>query len=241
MSVVVVMPSRGRPAQAEVAIRALRETAARVDTRVVLVIDADDPKADEYRALAWDPIPYRTEVAIVVLDPDETGNLVKATNTVSLRVAHEDPGCIIGNLGDDHVARTEGWDRIVAEALATPGVAYGDDLLQGEALPTAPFISAEVVLALGYYALPDLEHMFIDNVWRDVGAQTGTLRYLPSVVIEHVHPAVGKATWDEGYIRVNSVKAIKRDHDRYYSWREHAMSHDIERVRTMLEARGVAA
>lgn len=239
MNVVVVVPSRGRPEQARHTLEAIADTAARVSTRTVLAVDRDDPELAGYRALVGRPgRAYRDPVTLVVLDADETGNLVKATNTVSLRIAAEDPHCIIGNLGDDHRPRTPGWDSAVLEALATPGVAYGDDLLQGEALPTAPFISAEIVQALGYYALPDLEHMFIDNVWRDVGAQTGTLRYLPSVVIEHVHPAAGKAEWDDGYLRVNSQQAIRRDHDRYYSWRQHAMGHDIGRVRAML---GVAA
>lgn len=232
MSITVVIPSRARPERAEVAINALRQTAVRVDTTIVLAVDLDDPRFMCYADLRFEaPGP---EVTFVTLRPADTGSLVKATNTVSMRVANADPQTIIGNLGDDHVARTPGWDRMVADALATPGVAYGDDLLQGEVLPTAPFISAQIVLALGYYALPDVDHMFIDNAWRDVGAQTGTLRYLPELVIEHVHPAVGKAEWDEGYQRVNAEDAIERDRRRYQSWREHAMAIDIGRVRDAL-------
>ena len=236
MTVTVVIPSRGRPDRARQAVQAVRDTAALVATSDVLAVDADDPLLPEDKALHFRP--FGAEVMTVVLQAGETGSLVKATNTVSMRIASVDPRAIIGNLGDDHMCRTPGWDRTIEDALRTPGVAYGDDLLQGEALPTAPFISAEIVTALGYYALPDLEHMFIDNVWRDVGAQTGTLHYLPDVVIEHVHPATGKVEWDEGYARVNNVRAIKRDHDRYYSWRQHAMGHDVGRVRAML---GVAA
>lgn len=239
MSVVVVMPSRGRPDRAASAIEAIRQTAVLVDTSVILAVDADDPTWDEYaRMAAQRRFLAGPEVSLVTLRGDETGNLVKATNTVSMRVARENPKAIIGNLGDDHFCRTPGWDKAVKTALRTPGVAYGDDLLQGQELPTAPFISAEIALALGYYALPDLDHMFIDNVWRDVGAQTHTLRYLPDVVIEHLHPAVGKAEWDEGYKRVNSEAAIAVDHRRYYSWRKNAMLVDIGRVRAAL---GVAA
>jgi hypothetical protein len=236
MNVVIVMPSRGRPRRAAVAIQAIRDTAVRIDTRVVLVVDADDPELPRYQALTFPP--FGAEVSTVVLQPNETGSLVKATNTVAMRIAREDPDCIIGNLGDDHLCRTPGWDKRVMRALATPGVAYGDDLLQGQELPTAPFISAQIVLALGYYALPDLDHMFVDNVWRDVGAQTHTLRFLPDVVIEHVHPAAGKAEWDDGYKRVNAESAIAVDHRRYYSWRKNAMLIDIGRVRAAL---GVAA
>jgi hypothetical protein len=232
MTVTAVIPSRGRPDRAREAIEALRRHATMVGTGVVLAVDDDDPCLPEYRALRFPG--FGPEVTTVVLAAADTGSLVKATNTVSLRIAHEDPDAIIGNLGDDHVCRTLGWDRMVADALATPGVAYGDDLLQGEALPTAPFISGAIVLALGYYFLPDLEHMYCDNAVRDVGAQTGTLRYLPELVIEHMHPAVSKAAWDDGYIRVNSDEAILRDRARYESWREHAMATDIGRVRDAL-------
>lgn len=234
MSVVVVMPSRGRPARARAAIAAIRETAARVDTRVVLAVDENDPELPAYQALRWDPIPYRAEVALVVLEADETGGLVRATNTVSMRVAREDPGCIIGNLGDDHVARTPGWDTAVLDALATPGIAYGDDGFQGHELPTAPFISASIVLALGWYALPSCRHLFVDNAWRDIGVQAECLRYLPGVLIEHMHPLAGKAGWDDGYQRANGTDTVELDKRAYHDWRESWMATDIAAVRDVV-------
>lgn len=232
--IVVVIPSRGRPARAQRAIRAIRQTAARVDTRVLLAVDADDPKLDAYRRLWWDPIPYRSEVALVVLEGAETGNLVRATNTVSMRVAEEDPTAIIGNLGDDHVARTPGWDNRIAAALSTPGIAYGDDCFQRQNLPTAPFISASIVLALGWYALPSCRHMFIDNAWRDLGEMTRCLRYVPEVKIEHRHPLAGKAAWDDGYRKANGEETIEHDKRAYHEWRELYMAEDLRRVRAVL-------
>lgn len=233
MSVVVVIPSRGRPERAHRAVRAIRQTAARVDTRVVLAVDADDPQLDAYRDLRWD-LPYRSEVALVILEAAETGCLVKATNTVSLRIAEEDPGSIIGNLGDDHVARSAGWDNHVAAALATPGIAYGDDGFQRKDLPTAPFISAAIVLALGWYALPSCRHLFVDNCWRDLGEQTRSLRYLPDVLIEHEHPLAGKAEWDDGYRKANGGETVEHDKRAYHEWRERYMAEDLSRVRAVL-------
>jgi hypothetical protein len=217
VSVVVVMPSRGRPSRAHAAIAAIRGTAARVDTRVVLAVDEDDPELEAYRALRW-----------------ETGDLVRATNTVAMRIATEDPGCVIGNLGDDHVARTPAWDRRVLEALDEPGIAYGDDRFQRRELPTAPFISASIVLALGWYALPACRHLFVDNAWRDLGVQAGCLRYLPDVVIEHVHPLAGKAAWDEGYHRANGEETVEHDKRAYDEWREASMGADVDRVRAAI-------
>lgn len=232
MTITVVIPSRGRPERAREAIQAIRDTAALVATTVVLVVDADDPCLAEYRELHFRP--FGAEVSTVVLQPEDTGSLVRATNTVSMRIADVDPHAIIGNLGDDHICRTPGWDRAVELALVTPGIAYGDDRIQGEVLPTAPFISAEIVNALGYYFLPDLDHMYPDNVVRDIAEQAGVRRYLPDVVIEHVHPVTGQVGWDEGYLRVNDPKAIEVDKRRYESWRIHAMDQDIARVRAAL-------
>jgi hypothetical protein len=35
--------------------------------------------------------------------------------------------------------------------------------------------------------------------------------YLPDVIIEHLHPAAGKAEMDEGYARVNQPKWYEED------------------------------
>ncbi len=217
MSVVAVIPSRGRPERALAAAEALRKRAVLVGTSVVLVLDADDPTALRYSARS-DDIWYRAELSRVVLGPDDTGNLVKATNTVSLRIARENPTAIIGNLGDDHLCRTEGWDRLVKRALARPGIAYGDDKIHGAHLPSAPFISAEIVNALGWYALPTCHHLYIDDAWRELGKRIGSLHYVPDLVIEHMHPAVGKAKTDAGYDRAQAtVEADKAAFDDWYA------------------------
>ncbi len=216
MTVTVVIPSRGRPERAREAIQAVRDTAVLVGTSVVLAVDLDDPALPLYQALRFDG--FAAEVSMVTLRPEETGNLVRATNTVSMRISEADPTAIIGNLGDDHLARTDAWDRRIAEALATPGIAYGDDLLQGEHLPTAPFVSAAIVNALGWFFLPTVKHLYGDDCLKRIGRATGTLRYVPDVVIEHVHPAVGKAEWDAGYERANNAGASEYDLRAYSAW-----------------------
>lgn len=231
MSVVVAMPSRERPQRAAEAIHAARSLAVLTSTSIVLVVDADDSTLPAYRELTWDWGPM---VHLAVLEPEDTGNLVRATNTIVRFIMDDEPDAIVGNLGDDHMVRTQGWDRMVSDALESPGIAYGDDKVHGEHLPTAPFISGRIIRALGYYALPDCAHMYIDNAWRDIAELAGVRRYLPDLVIEHMHPAVGKALWDDSYLRTNSDSAILRDRAHYESWRKHAMDVDVGRVRDAL-------
>ena len=127
---------------------------------------------------------------------------------------------IIGTVNDDMLFRTDGWDRVVADALSSgPGIVYGDDLIHGERLPTSPFISREILAALGWYALPTCEHLYIDDAWRELGLGIDRLRFLPEMVVEHIHPAVGKAEWDDGYERANNKAIVDRDHAAYLAWR----------------------
>jgi hypothetical protein len=185
----------------------------------VLAVDRSDPELETYRGLRW-PGRYAAEVALVELDDDETGDLVRATNTMSLRIA-TDPDAIIGNLGDDQMARTPGWDRMVVEAMTEPGFVYGNDLFQGERLPCGGiFIHAAIVNALGWYALPACEHLFIDNAWALLGRNLGRLTYLPDMVFEHLHPLAGKGDWDDGYERANNAAAVDRDRIAFESWRD---------------------
>jgi hypothetical protein len=229
MSVVAVIPSRGRPERALIAADALRKQAVLVGTMVVLAIDADDPMLPGYYApLPTNDIYHRAEISRVVLCGYETGNLVKATNTVSLRIARENPATIIGNLGDDHVCRTEGWDKMVADALVEPGIAYGRDGIHDEHLPTAPFISGEIVSGLGWYALPTCHHLYIDDVWRELGQALGRLRYLPDLFIEHLHPAVGKADTDAGYVQAQAN--VDADRYAYEEWQQKYKDGDVRAV-----------
>lgn len=224
----VVIPSRGRPQRASEVLHAIRATAVLPDTRAWLAIDRDDPALPEYVALA-DGLAY-----LVPLAAHETGDLVRATNSVSMWLARLRPRSIIANWGDDHIPRTVGWDAAVTDALLTPGIAYGDDGIQGEHLPTAPFISSEIVEALGWYALPTCRHLFIDDCWKALGQDLGVLRYLPNVNIEHMHPAAGKAEWDAGYERANANGAMEVDRAAFNAWHLRYRAVDVANVRAAL-------
>lgn len=208
-----------------------------MSTRIVLAVDEDDPELDGY-ASATRFARYGPETVLMVLRMEETGNLTRASNTASLRIAAEDPDAIIGNLGDDQIARTPGWDKMVAGAMTEPGFVHGNDLFQREALPCGGiFIHASIVAALGWYALPVCEHLFIDNAWGDLGRGIGRLTYLPDMVFEHVHPFAGKAEWDEGYERANNREIVDRDRTAYETWRETWLESDIANIRSAMNVR----
>ena len=140
--------------------------------------------------------------------------MVKALNFSAMyRATDDNPPFAIGFCGDDHRPRTVGWDQAYLDALREmgTGIVYGNDLLQGEALPTQVAMTSDIIRALGYMAPPDLVHMYADNWWRELGRRAGCLRYLPDVIVEHMHPVAGKADWDEGHKRVNAPEMYDRD------------------------------
>jgi hypothetical protein len=130
-------------------------------------------------------------------------------------------------MGDDHRPRTEGWDRILANAIGErPGVAYGDDLLQGANLPTAVLLSADIVRKIGYMVPPSLVHMYMDNFWKEFGQRIGNLVYKEDVVIEHLHYLAGKAINDLQYQEVNNAAVYETDRIAYEDYKATQMDAD---------------
>ena len=143
--------------------------------------------------------------------------MVEALNMTAGHLPSHQAAFAVGFMGDDHRPRTVGWDKEYLDALRElgTGIVFGDDLYQGDKLPTQCAMTSDIVRALGYMAPPTLTHMYVDNFWRDLGTEADCLYYLPDVVVEHMHPIVGKAEWDEGHLRVNDRQVIDADEAAY--------------------------
>lgn len=206
----VIVPTRGRPQNAARLAKAFEETES-LNAELVFVADHDDPELPAYHLAAPRLLVYTGQTG--------TGMVASLNWAASL---YADVYDYLGFMGDDHLPRTRGWDAHVLGALDAmePRVAYGDDLLQGGALPTAAFLPSRLVRALGYMAPPALRHLYVDNFWLELGQHLGGLRYLPQVVIEHVHPAAGKTPMDERYQAVNSTEADMLDRQAWRLFRD---------------------
>lgn len=220
----VLFPSRNRPQRAHTAVRSAIDTATGEFSYRVLV-DHDDPTLPEYEALGLDVMPVMP------------GGYVSALNQAAR--AFMDTEDILGAYQDDLIFRTPGWDVRVRETLATPGIAYGDDLLQGEHHPTAIFMSTAIVRALGWLALPTIWHQWADDVWKALGQAAGCLRFMPDVVIEHIHPANHKAEMDPGYERVfganeGASERATADYYAFHAWLEDRIDIDVAAVKAVL-------
>lgn len=221
-----IVPSRGRPQAAHDVVTAFRHT-CEAATRLVFAVDADDPTLPDYQAIV-----ENESEAHVFVGPRES-SMVRTLNAAAVHYAEHGNTFAIGFLGDDHRPRTDGWDRAYFNALHTmgTGIVYGNDLLQGENLPTQAAMTTNIISAIGHMAPPDLTHLFVDNYWKALGQGAECLAYLPEVIVEHVHPYAGKAEMDEGYYRVNAPTMYQRDSLEYSGYAARQLPSDIAKVK----------
>lgn len=218
--VLVIVPTRGRP-QNVVALEASLKETDTLNAEFLYAIDPDDPARAAYEALDLKNIWVMHER----LRLGGTLNL--------LAMMHASGYEAIGFMGDDHRPRTTGWDDKITDEINAggPRVVYGNDLLQGPNLPTAVFMSSEIIMGLGYMVPPGLKHLYADDFWRDLGRALGCLVYRNDVIIEHMHPIAGKADWDEGYKEVNAPTLDVADRTEWIRYRSEDFYGAVQRVR----------
>jgi len=118
---------------------------------------------------------------------------------------------------DDVVFRTPEWDKIIIEAMPDPKnifrFVWCNDGIQGYNMPTLPFMSIAWVKHIGYFVprgyycdYCDMHLLRIVDLLKKRGHKVG--RYLKNVFIEHMHPQVNKAKWDQNYKRRRKMRGL---------------------------------
>jgi len=228
---IVIVPSRGRPQAVARTVEAWRATGAYVDgARLVYAVDEDDPTADGYRQAE------RDAGSLVRLHwVPRWAPMVHKLDGVARVLAVEAMPYALGFAGDDHVPRTPGWAGRYLDALRElgTGIVYCDDGYQGANLPTQWAMTTDIVAALERMVPAPVEHLYCDNAILDLGRGAACIRYLDDVLIEHMHPAAGKASSDDQYRRVNGREQYRRDRAAYRQWLAGGLSADVTKVRAL--------
>ncbi len=231
MSLVILVPSRGRPDNAAELRVAFNSTSSLIDTRLMFVVDDDDPTGKEYGcdAIVWPAAKLGPREGEGARPRGCVAPLNWAANWLLSRPGYN--ASYVGFMGDDHRPRTFGWDAEYVKALNDgKAVVWGDDLLMHDAFPTQVAMDARIPRTLGYMAPPSFKHLCVDLVWKDWGQGLNRIQYLPEVVVEHMHPAAGKSELDQGYVDANSHNAV--DSAEYYRWKEHDLPGELARLQT---------
>ncbi len=232
----VIVPSRGRPESVARVAEAWRDTGAFAAATLVFAIDGDDPRHSDYFGAH---LPDGAAVQFVTVE--QWKPMVHKLNECAVAAAGSGGWAGIAFMGDDHLPRTPDWAASYLAALDElgTGIVYGDDGLRGEGLPTQWAMTPDIVRVLGVMVPANVEHLYCDNAIKDLGKAAGCLRYLPDVLIEHMHPVARKAAMDDGYRRVNAPSQYARDRASYRLWQRAQLPIDAGVIRTLRErARG---
>ena len=171
---------------------------------LLFIIDANDPEHDQYH--------FEVGQELCMTIDNTSRGMAYPINKAANAIAKQDKYDFFAFLGDDHRPRTAEWDlQLMAAMQRRPSMAYGNDLLQGKRLPTMITMTSDIVKALGGMVPPKMKHLYLDNFWKKLGEDLGSLTYLDDVIVEHMHPVAGKAEWDEGYKEVNAQEVYSFD------------------------------
>lgn len=222
----IYVPTKGRPQNALRLQKAFYDTTT-LNTRVLFILSDNDKQLSQYVNAGLKEY--------VVVTPEKPG-FVSPVNLGYLHDRKQHYSYAVGFMGDDHLPRTLGWDEIMVNTLLEMqgGYVYANDLFQGEAIPTSIVMSSEIPLALGYITLPTLQHLYADDFWLSMGKAINRIKYLPDVVIEHLHPCVGKAFTDAGYIFSGDFNLDQTDRKEYQRYLKEDLESDARIVLSAL-------
>lgn len=211
--ILVILPTRERSEKVKMAIEGWRNTTEGY-SNLLLCVDRDDPQAEEYKNL------WEKDMIISLGEP------IKMCPTVNRAIKLYPDYKYYAFIGDDHVFRTN-WETPMMDAVGKMGIAYGNDLLQGERLATHCLMTSNITKKIGYMVIPGLIHLYMDNFWMELGRGANCLHYLPDVVVEHMHPGAGKSVMDGRYQIVNSTDVYNHDKQVFDNWMSYQKDIDI--------------
>ncbi len=209
MTIAILCQTRGRP---ELCARMIKSALATAEDatgfEVLLYVDNDDPRLNDYAVLAAGC----PNVRLV------TGPSLDAAwrwNTLARKATRGSTHPLLMMAGDDMVFQTQRWDAAFETARTNfpkgLGLLSFDDGRgpKGKSHPH-PVMTREMYEILGYFSPPMFQHWYIDTWLVEVAKRAGCFAYLHDVVVGHVKPA-DSGVLDDTHLRIRSAGRHDRD------------------------------
>ena len=228
----IIVPSRGRPESVARLTRVCQERSL-TDYQLCWGFDDDDPSLDASKRAA----------ASGYIWTGPRDGLAGWTNRIWGELRGEFRW--YASIGDDHIPRTDGWDKQLTTALSLKGggFAYCWNGHHQE-IPNFPemcVVSGEILDALGWFAHPAMVHYCIDVVWMDLGHAADCLYYLPEVELYHDHWMFPDAAAPRDGTYWDAMEHGGRvDPAALEAWRADGMAADVAKVKDALAKLGGA-
>jgi len=216
----VICPTLWRRGKVEKLIESWEATPRAGQTDLALITDRADPS---YQGLT-----LPRGVRIWQTMEGEGGEMLSTADKTNIAAAGfwNDYRALMST-GDDAWFMTTHWDKLLLDPIADrPGFTYPDMTGREVGVPGICVISSPIVRALKWMFLPGLRHYWADNVWQDLGQQSGgTYKFIKECVFLDAY-----GPHDPTYTRAQSSSAD--DNETYKRWRTGPQfAQDIETVR----------
>jgi len=221
---VILVPSRGRAHRIDECLESLVEMTKVSD--IIVCLDEDD----EMNYKKDFPVEYHIGPA-----PTRIGLNEKINRMLPMVTSKYD---YLLWAADDTVAKTPAWDELLIDTIRDIplGISYPNDLFQQAKLPSnGTCFDIRIPKVLGYIAPPTLFHLYMDNFWKLLGEELGTLRYREDIILEHNHFVNKKAPPDKTYLSINSREMYAADSQSFAVYRNHVLQRDISNLIKSLE------
>jgi hypothetical protein len=218
LSLLIVIPTRSRPAQCKRLIKSFEETDAQAD--LLFVTDGDD---DSYEGFDW------AGHENAVLSPRSSLSEKLNRSVMNLLDNYD----YVGWFADDNVFVTHHWDDKLIDALdfIGSGWVYPNNGRRAD-VPESWVCTADVVRELGWFANPVLQHYYLDNSIAELGRRAALIRWVPEVVIEHKHYSVDATTEYDGLYKETESSYGARDAAAFQAWKASTqIAGDVSRLR----------
>lgn len=144
----------------------------------------------------------------------------------------------VGLLNDDHVCMTKEWDKKVEAMIdGTNMVSCNDGNWNfGTNVVGITAWSMPLLDAVGFPIFPrNLQHYFVDNVWKSIGDATGCWLETLKINFEHRHVFRGQMEADDTFKRVNDPEKTAYDQKEAQHFMDQDFAGVVERVKKLRE------
>lgn len=202
------------------------------ESNVVCVVDYDDKQLVDYSKLCKSYSFTNLEI-----NYKKSSGFVHIYNDICKKYNYQ----FYSPANDDFLYLTPNWDKILIEEIEKKfnghGWAYGDDLnytpisfYNGRKMPTTWIESSSVYETLGWLVPPYFKRSFGDWAILDLASLTNRLSYIPSVVIEHRHPSIGKSPVDVTYKKGRKHILYQRDKLVFLFWKWFLLTRTVNKI-----------
>lgn len=209
MNGLLLIPSLNRASRVETFLKSYKEAESSIP--VLVIVDKNDPGLDDYFK-----VDFRKDISFIMTQGVSMGDKLRETWSIYKDLDH------VMLCNDDHkIIGPKEWDKRLISKLNGENFVSTSDGWKTDGKKTLPAgmtsWSGSLIRAVGYIFPPELNHMFIDNIWMDLGLETGCWDLDLDTIISHEHATRSPEWKDDTHHKSESF--LHKDAETYLKWR----------------------